>query len=254
MNFLLAYFDVAPNLLLAIILVVLFRRRFARKYPLFLAYILFDLVYFAVALAAYLYMLRDPVRLTRDYQWVVTLGLPVGAIFEFGALYEVADQQLLSRIITRERLRSGFRWAVALLLLLAAVLSALLWQPSLTRVVTVFQALNFSANLTKIGLLLALILLTRTLGISWRSLPAGIALGFGISATAEIAGSALLSLLQRHAYIGIDLIRMVAFHVCVLIWLIYLLLPERPRPLTAPGVQVSELELHLHELQKIVKK
>ena len=252
MNFLLAYLDIAPNLLLAIILVVLLHRGFARKCPLFLAYIVFDLVYFAVALAAYLYMLRDPVHLTRAYQWVVTLGLPVGAIFEFGALYEIADQQLLSRIITRERLRSGFRWVVALLLLLAAILSALIWRPGLTRVITVFQALNFSANLTKIGLLLALILLTRTLGISWRSLPAGIALGFGISASAEIAGSALLSLLQREAYI--DLIRMAAFHICVLIWLIYLLLPERPRPSTVRGVQVSELELHLEELQKIVRK
>jgi len=102
--------------------------------------------------------------------------------------------------------------------------------------------------------LITLILLTRVLHVPWRGLPAGIALGFGISATAEIVASALISQPGRHGYVTIDSIRMVAFHVCVLVWLLYILLSAKKKKASETNLQLSDLESHMQELQRMVRR
>ena len=89
----------------------------------------------------------------------------------------------------------------------------------------------------------------------WRSLHAGIALGFGISAAGELAGAGVLSEFgkSRGGYIATDLVRMSAFHVCALVWLIYVLFPEKPKSLETSTEQLSEIELRMRELQRIIR-
>src|SRR5947207_14531297 len=128
---------------------------------------LFQVGYFLAAVVAYLYALSDPARLTYVYQWVVTSGLAVGTIFEFGVLYELCEKLFLSGLPFWADLRKAFSWIAAFFLLSASVLSALLARLELARAMVVFQTLDFSANLLKIGLVLTLLLFTRLLGISW---------------------------------------------------------------------------------------
>jgi len=254
MRFWIFYFFIAPNVLLAIAMGLFLRRGGRTRYVFFFSSMLFQLGYFLAAIVAYLYALSDPVRLTYVYQWVVTSGLAIGTIFELGVLYELCDKLFLSGLHFWADLRKAFSWIAALLLLSASVISALLARLELARAMAVFQTLDFSANLLKIGLLLTLLLFTRVLGISWRSLPVGIALGFGISAVAEVAASALMSQPGQRGHFTVDLIRMAAFHVCVLVWLVYILLPEKKKDFDETGLRPSELESHIQELQRMVRR
>ncbi len=251
MTFLRLYLYFAPQLFLGLALLLFVRHRLGKSYPFFLAYQVSQLVYFGVSLAIYFWALSDPVHVTRKYQWVVTYGVAFSALFEFGVLYELADQILLSRLDHSESFRSLLRWTVALLVLAGSLASALLTRADLREAMSAFQALNLSVNLIKVGFLGALMLLTRFLNISWKGLAAGISLGFGISAAAEFGATALFSVTGN---VTADVVRMAAFHVCVVIWIIYLLRFNNSRPTALDQVPIEELEQHLQELRKVVQK
>lgn len=251
MFFLRLYLYVAPQLLLALALLLLVRRRLGKLYPFFLAYQISQLVYFGTSLAVYFWALSDPVRLTRKYQWVVTYGGALGALFEFGVLYELTDHILFSRLKHSDSFRSLLRWTVATLVLAGSVSSALLTRADLNQAMRAFQGLNLSVNLIKVGVLAALVLLTRFLNVSWKGLSAGISLGFGISAVAEFGATALFSTTGN---VAVDIVRMAAFHICVVIWIIYIARRENFRARTPNPVPLEQLERHFEELQKVVRR
>jgi hypothetical protein len=94
-------------------------------------------------------------------------------------------------------------------------------------------------------------LFARVLHVSWRSLPSGIALGFAISASNELAADVSLSAFGRGYYVNVDLARMVAFHMCVLVWFFYISGPERIA-FTGKRLTRTDLELWNEELQRMV--
>jgi len=52
----------------------------------------------------------------------------------------------------------------------------------------------------------------------------------------------------------IDLARLAAFNVCVLVWLSYLIFPEREAKFFGKPLQKSDLELWDQELQRMVQR
>ena len=253
MHFLRLYLLIAPNLLLIPCLVGVLRDELRRRYPVFGLYISAELAIFLILFLVDRLIAHSMTSLL-TYRWILVIGTGVSALLALGVLYELADELILSRSSISRLLRPIVKWTAAILVLTAAFFSALLTSLGTERVITVFQTLDFSANLIKIGLLLALLLLTSVLDVSWRSLPAGIALGFGIWAAAEISASALISQLGSRGYVTIDFIRMGAFHLCVLIWLVYIFLPERTAQYKGTGLSSSELELRSQELRKMVQR
>lgn len=253
MHFLRLYLWIAPHVLLAVSFVGLLRRGVRTRHPIFTAYIGFLIALFLTLITIGFLALHSLCSIT-SYGWVLVVGTGISTLLELGVLYELANELLLSRSFLSGIFRPLLRWTAAILLLVAAIVSASFSQPGMERVMSAFQTLDFSSSLIKVGLLLVLVLFTSVLDISWRSLSAGIALGFGISATAEMAASALLSALGKSGYITIDAIRMSAFHVCVLVWLIYIFLPEKPRTLTGESLSASEMEFWDQELQRLVRR
>ena len=253
MHFLEFCLDVAPQILLLFALALSFRHKLLRVYPFFVSLISFQLLYFAAALLIYFYALSDPAHRSHLYQWVATAGLVIGSIFEFGVLYELSDKLLLSRIKRWQGVRPFLRWTAAILVLSASVAAGLLSQANLSRVLSTFQTLNLSVNLIKIGFLLMVIVLTRVLNISWKGLPAGIALGLGISAAADIAASALMSRFANLTSGTVDMIRMAGFSVCVIVWIIYI--HRRDKPYEPPNnLPLFDVEAHLQELQRMTRR
>jgi hypothetical protein len=194
MLFLRWYFFVAPNVLLGCCAFFFWRRHLQRQYPIFAAYIAFQLLEFAILFIADLLIVL--ISSLATYRWLLVVGTGVTAAIQIGVLYELAGELLLSRSSLTRSVGPLLRWSLATALLAGAGFSAILPRTGSERVVLAFQALDFASNLMGAGLLLALMLYTRALRISWRSLPAGIALGFGINASAEICGAALLSILS----------------------------------------------------------
>lgn len=249
MLFLRFYLYLAPQILLALVLVLFVRRRLGKLYPFFLAYLISQLVYFGASLAVYFWALSDPARLTGKYQWVVTYGVAFGALFEFGVLYELTDQILLSRLTHADSFRRLLRWTVTTLVLGGSAISAVLTRVDLSHAMRAFQGLNLWVNLIKVGFLAALVLLTRVLNVSWKRLSAGISLGFGISAVAEFGATAVFS---TTGSVTVDIVRMAAFHICVVIWIIYLARLDNSRPVARSQVPFEQLERHVEELRKVV--
>ena len=253
MIFLRYFLWIAPNVLFIACVTCLVRRRLQRQYPIFLSYLVLQLLYFLTAIAADFLVSRS-LASRETYLTVAVIGLGVSTALELGVMYELSSKILLSSPKLANISRPLLRWAAAALLLIAAALAALITRPASERWIETFQSLDFSANFIKIGLLIAALLLTRALAITWRSLPAGIALGFAISASAEVGASALISELGRRGYVTLDLVRMIGLNACVLVWLIYILLPQKTAASSQSASQISDLELQLRELQRMVRR
>ena len=253
MLFLRWYFFIAPDVLLGCSAFLLWRQRLHKIYPIFWAYVGFHFLLFIVLFTIDLLILPSITSL-EIYRSVLVVGTGIAAVLQIAVVYELACELLLSRSWLANSLRPLFRWSLALGLLIAAGFSALLPRTSPEPLMLAFQNVNFASNLIATGLLLVLILCARAFGISWRALPAGIALGFGINASGELCGSALLSILVGpKGYIATDFIRQVAGHLSVLIWLLYILKPERLPSFKGKHLGKVELETWDNELQKIAR-
>lgn len=253
MLFLRWYLWLGPQVILQACLVLLLRRRAASKYPLLITYMVFQIPLCLLLLALALLLIHvssvDAPSILRLYRWVWVIASAVNAILEIAIINGLASELLLARTSLARILRPLLRWTVAALILLASGISAALPSSGISRVVSVFQVLDFSANFLKLGLILVLLVFSKALAVSWRSLSAGIALGFGIVAACELVGSALISVPEA-GLIHIDLVRMVGFHLCVLTWLVYILLPEMP-PREA-NLRESDLQRWNEEVENLL--
>ncbi len=249
MLFLRYYFWIGPHILLGIVLGGLIRRNLYKQVPIFCGYAIFELVRFLLLLTINL----SPSFSAIQYHWVLLLGLGVSTSLQFGVAYELA-QILLVHFALASVLRYLLRWTAAGLLLTAAIASAMLFSSGATSLDTVFRTLDFSSNVILSGLLAFLLMFSRAFHISWRSFSSGIALGFGIFASVELATSALRAALGLRGNIAISIIQMAGYHACVLVWLIYLFLPERTPKFTRSGLEKSEIEFWDQELQRMVRR
>jgi hypothetical protein len=145
------------------------------------------------------------------------------------------------------------RWSAGLLLLLTAIAASRLGV-TVERVTNVFQGLDFSSSVLQVGLLAALFLFSRLLRVSWGTFPVGIAVGLGVAGSVELAAAPLFSALGSHRYAAIDAVRLAGFHVCVLVWLGYLIFPERRPRFPGGPLQASDLESWGQELQRMVRR
>lgn len=253
MLFLRWYLFIAPSVLVGCCAFPLWRQRIHRIYPIFGAYVVFLLLQFIVLFTSNLLIILSVASLA-TYRWLLVVITGVAAVLQVGVLYELASELLLSQSRLANSMRPLVRWSLALALLIAAGSSALFPRTASEHVVLVFEILDFAANLIGTGLLLALILCARAVGISWRALPAGIALGFGINSSAELCASALQSVLVgRRGDIATDFIRTGGYHLCVLIWFIYILKPGWLPSFKGKALGKVELETWDDELQKMVQ-
>ena len=249
MLFLRYYLWIAPHVLLGIVLFRFLRLRLQRRLPFFFTYIVFVLVDFVIMFTINF----SPAFSLLQFQWAFVIGLGISTFLKLAVVYEVANDLLVSRSVLAPVLKRLLRWIAAFLVLVSAVGSAVLTRSSVERVENVFHVLDLSSNVVLVGLLLVLFMFRKVFLISWRGCTAGIALGFGVYVSVELATVALRVEYGRSEMV-IDAISMAAYQVCVLIWLVYFFLPERLPALTGTGLQTSELESWDQELERLAQR
>ncbi|HEY7354507.1 MAG TPA: hypothetical protein VH596_17185 [Terriglobales bacterium] len=119
-------------------------------------------------------------------------------------------------------------------------------------IMNILERVDFVSNLILTGTLLNLLFLSHVLKVSWRGWITGIAVGFGIYAAIGLIAAALRAELGVEALVAVDITQMAGLNICVIIWVIYLFLPERPFPNSGTGLAKSELEIWSKELEKLV--
>ena len=242
------YLWIAPDILCGIALFIAVRRHLHRRFPAFITLLSFCLIELLTGAVIGVFFSIS------IYRWWLVIDVAAVFLLEIFVLFEIAREALLSCLSPRRAERPLPWWAAAALIPIAAALAMLVPETAQGLATNLFQALNFALNLIVATLLLAMLLLTRILGISWRTIPAGIVLGFGVAAITEVASSFLMAELGRSAYIKIDVVRMIAFHLCALIWLLYVLLAERQKAPIAPQLHISVLQGQVDDMQAFFRQ
>jgi len=218
------YLWIAPHLLLALVPVFMYRRRLHRDSPIFFAYTLYETLSFLLRFSAYSFghSLGGPYR----YVYIVTAA--GSAALRFGIIQEIFNNLFRDYPRLMTIAGSALRWTTGILLV-AAVLLVLHSHSSVSdNLLTGIMLLDRSVAVIQAGLLLFLFLVARMFGLSWRSYTFGVALGFGIFASTELAYWAVrLTALSEHAKDLLDLLPTGSYHVTVVVWLGYLLAAER---------------------------
>lgn len=251
MLFLRWYLWLAPNLLGAVCAIVFWRREFHRRFPAFTAFLMVQAGGFLTLLVCDVLIGAGRSSLS-TYRWIVVAAECASAFVQFAVLYELAGYLLRSRPSAVTTLKSFYRLTFAGLLLVSSACAALLPQSGIGRVIASFQVLDFLVSFISIGLLITLLLFARALHIAWRSLPAGIALGFGINACADFVSSPLLQFSSVLHFIPTDMLTLAANHVAVVVWSVYILLPRvQAACYTGELLKAAQLDQWNEQMQEI---
>ena len=240
------YLWIAPHVIQIAVAIVLLKRGLQREFPWFFAYT----VYTAVA-SGVLFGLDHSDRVSVYVYWGAAYFGTVSSIaLRFGVIYELYTH-IFGRYRTLRPLHGTLlKWSAALLLLVAAGFSA--YAPGHDpRLFAILLTLNRGVALMQSGLLLILFALSAYFHLSWKSYTFGLAAGLGIFAAVELSTSVIrVAIGPRPGNYVLDFITMATYHLCVLIWLAYLLLPEAVgRPIDKlPPHNLEDWNEELHRL------
>jgi len=240
------YLWVAPRLLQVLIAGLMVKRRLHRDFPMFFGYTVLQIILGG----GLLYLDESPAFSAEVYWRVHYVGLVASSALRFGIIYELFSH-VLRRYRTLARVSQVLlRWTAVVLLLVAVLVSAN--TPVNDR--PIFAGINIldrGVDLMQSGLLLFLFVFSAYFRLSWKSFSFGIGLGLGIFATVGLARLAIrIAAGPGPGNYVHDFVSMATYHLCVLIWLAYLLLPEAVgRPIDKlPPHNLEDWNEELHRL------
>jgi hypothetical protein len=244
------YLVIAPHLLLVVVLVLLLRHRLYREFPIFLAYIISEIIQFFVLFA----MIEMPSVTGLQYGVAYSFGLAVSTALNLGVIYEICACLFRNYTALGYFGKPLFRWATVSLLLISLILAVAAGGHDSVRILSMIRVLERTASILQCGLLVAIFMLASYLRLSWRSYVFGIALGLGIFASVELAISAIHAQTGSNYTKPLDYISMITYHCCVLIWAFYLWAPERSSQYALKALPEADLDSWNQELQRLLNR
>jgi hypothetical protein len=195
------------------------RKRLFEEMPLFFTYTIFQVVRSLLLLA-----IKSWFSLT-VFSYSYWTSESISAVLGFLVINEVFTKVLGGYRGLRHMSKLLFRWALAILVVLAFVAAMSAPSESTPGLIAAVVSLERSVRIVQCGLLLLLFIFASALSISWRNYVFGIALGFGIYAAIELilvstrlqAGSVL-----DHVFV---FLKPAAYVIAILVWSFYLALP-----------------------------
>ena len=245
------YLWVAPNVLLLLLAVWGWRHHLKEQFPVFLI--------FAVLSANQqltLYLADILPWVSGEIFWRIDwICLLIDALLKFVLIAELFSRLFGPYPSIAQTSRWFVRGAGATLVFLATVVAVNSRSDSTFIVISGTHLLGQTAFIIESGLVLLLFLFAGYFRLSWDRASFGVALGLGISASVHLATWAAManSELSVHGRILLDFLNMATYHVCVLIWFYYLLVPSKKvsRPGGPPPPEHS-LEVWNRELERLL--
>jgi len=228
-------------LLIVITCGALLKRKLVHDLPVFFTYVAYHVLRTAVLFGIHLLHLQQRMNYAH-YFYVYWAGETISIVLGFAVIYEIY-RKVFQNYGALRQLGGTLLGGAAVVLLVAAVLTAAAAPgadgPGIVRAVFLLER---SVRVMQCGLLGFLFLLAFYFGLPWRNRVFGIALGFGLFASIELAGVALRTQVGVAASAIYSQVASVAYSCCVLIWIFYLLAPE-------PAPQYGGVVLH-HDLER----
>src|SRR5271154_77671 len=246
------YLWLGPQGLQAALAIFLWRRGVHRFFPFFLAYLTFG----AIEQFTLYGMDVLPSVSTEAFWNAFWVGSIIEGAIKFGVVGELFFHLLSTRPAIAKlgsRLISGTGAALVLLAVAAAAFTPLVHRQliSISRAHVLLQ----SSYVVDCGLALFLFVFAAVQGLTWDRRDFGIALGFGI-VWCEHKGTWALS--ANGAWLDksylLDFLNMATYHLCVLIWFCYLLVPQKSATTSAAQLPDNNLAIWNRELERLLQK
>ena len=217
--------------------VIMIARRLYREFPIFFAYMLFEIVQLVVQT-----VVRVPPESPHyiRYYWTYWIFQGIAAAIYFAVIYEIFSLTFRPYEAIRELGVMLFRWS-AVVLMLVAVLVAGAASGHADHITKTILLVDRSVSLVQCGLLLFLFLFASYFGLTWRSQVFGIALGFAMIAGVELGIAALRMEFGSRAHVLWEFARRGTYDLALLVWIRYLLSAE-PVRVTVRAVPQNDLE------------
>jgi hypothetical protein len=244
------YLWIAPHCLQVLVVAAMVRRRLYREFPYFLLYTGYEVLQNTVLFVlGRLFPISSP-----QYLGPLWVGLVGSVILRFAVIYEIFRNVFTPYPALTKLSRGVFRWAAAGLILVAVAVAAYVPGDSSQRLLSGLNVADRTVSMVQCGLLVLILLFSSYFRLTWQSPAFGIALGLGVFASVELAASALRAQIAARvpSYVG-DLVTMGTYHICVLVWLVYVLVPEPVRA-AVPAVPIDDLESWRQEFQRLLHR
>jgi hypothetical protein len=193
---------------------VMYKRKLHRKFPVFFAYLVSQVPFFAVIFAAYTW------GSYRDYfygYWGCTIiSLAIG----FKVIHEIFLDVFRPYHALKDLGSVLFKWAALVMVLVAVVVAASSSVSTDGPMVEAVITAQRCVRVIQVGLVLLLLVFSKYVGISWKHFSFGVSLGFGAFALIELLAVALHAS-ERVSQNAGDLTNTITYNVCVLVWITY---------------------------------
>ena len=244
------YLWVGPNLILLTLAFLLWKRRLHNAYPFFFA---FAVVSALDQLALYAADIIPSV--TPQWWWrIFWAGLMAEGLLKFALIGEIFGRVFDGYPAVAKLGKFMIRGVGIFLVFAAALAAAYAPKNGLFGIVSGAHVLEQSTYLIESGLLLFIFLFSAYFRLTATRQTFGIAWGLAISACVHLATWAVTSnggLPEKRNLL--DLLNMATFHVCVLIWFYYLLVPSKVTASPKVPLPENNLDVWNRELERLVR-
>jgi hypothetical protein len=249
-SFLWHYLWVAPNVLLLFVGLLIWKRGLRMRFPAFFAFAFLS----AIAHLA-LYAADEMPSITAENFWRIDwAGLLIEGPLKFALVGEIFAQVFGSYASLARLGKFLIRSAGVALVLAAAIAAAYTPKDGVFGIISGAHLLEQTIYLIEAGLLAAIFIASSYFRLSIDRPLFGIALGLSISACVHLATWAVIANggWANSTRARLDFLNMATYHVCVLIWFYYLLVPARVSQKPAVPLPENDLDLWNRELERLV--
>jgi hypothetical protein len=231
----------AHPVLQTVIAVAMLRRGQHRPFKYFFAYIVAQIMTFAVIFPTYRYYYSAIFYIS----WISTA---ISVALGFMVIHEAFLDVFRPFHTLRDLGTVLFKWAGLVMLLVAGVVSVSTSSTELAAWVQAIMTAQRCVRIIQVGMVLFLLFFARYLGVSRRQHSFGIALGFGTFAVVELA--LIASWAGDHlGNTAMNLINMGAYNITLLIWLGYTLAKSPVRDASFTLLRPQRWEQSLSDIQ-----
>jgi hypothetical protein len=232
---------IAHPVLQTAIAIAMFRRGWHRAFKYFFAYIVVQIVSFAVIFPTYRY---SPSAIF----YVSWISTAISVALGFQVIHEAFLDVFRPFHTLRDLGTVLFKWAGLVMLLVAGVVSVSTNSSDTAPWVQAIMTAQRCVRIIQVGMVLFLMSFARYLGVSRRQRSFGIALGFGAFAVVEL--SLIASWVGGHlGDTAMSLINMGAYNCSLVLWLGYMLAKSPEREAVSNLLRPQRWEQSLSDLQ-----
>jgi hypothetical protein len=193
---------------------VMFKQKLHRKFPVFFAYLISQVLFFGIIVAAFTW--GNYPDYFYGYWGCSIISLAIG----FKVIHEIFLDVLRPYHALKDLGSVLFKWAALVMVLVAVVVAASSSVSSDGPMVEAVITAQRCVRVIQVGLILLLLVFSKYVGISWRHFSFGVSLGFGAFALVELLVVALHVSERIPPNVG-DLTNTVMYNISVLVWMIY---------------------------------